>query len=57
MATALKGVHEDSESTSKDFLTKIMRENKLHYLLMAHVLWYMREKDMAEKVRSHILHG
>ena len=34
-----------------DSLTAQLRANKLHFLLMAHVFWYIRDQDSLKKVR------
>lgn len=35
-----------------EYLTSLMRKNKLHRSLLAHVLWYVREKTVLHKVIS-----
>jgi hypothetical protein len=50
VTTALKYGSEAPDPHALDAITSGLRANKLHYLLMAHVFWYIRDKDIMQKV-------
>lgn len=60
VTTALEhcsGPHGTSAPPSGDLeaTTSLLRESKMHFLLMAHVFWYIRDKDIMQKVRELLL--
>jgi len=52
VSTALKYGCDSEDDLAMNEMTSMMRENKLHYLLMAHIFWYIRDRDALAKAVS-----